>query len=653
MANNNQDIEDTNNNNNNNDNDEDSPVQHQSFLRTAFNTILTPLRTRTRAERQLLIGNPLQQQDQDQDQDQLLPSPQDQIRTLEQDIGLVTSLFGRTEDEEEEKEEENDNEKENEKEKEKENESMSVKYTIGGVSIEFDDTEPEQNTDYNVGVVISKQNRPEPGSDHERKLIESLCKNQYTNYKKPETSMKSIERLLQSRSIMDTIEATSTVLTKYDMKEPFTSIVFPEDPTLKRVALKLNFDGSDIQTANVLTDFRKLTTKQVALSCAWWNLHGHYKDKDNKKHSYGKDMNWSYLHFKNHVDAVLYDDTDKELHSYEKRERGGPLFFKLLTNSVLSANEDSLAALESTIRVYNIASDGKDDVPEAIKVLKAGAKTIQAMREDGSGKYPLPDKFVIDMITVCATTSVDVFNKKMEQYQGSLELAELCDETDKINTPLILKKVFNTAVKFHKQLFDAGIWDAAVLSKAKSSFAVIGKNIRCWNCDKENCTMNKCKLPIDKDKCERNRQKYLEAKRSARMQRNNDKTTGNGGEGGKFPEWRAPEPSENNKRVIYGIPYTWNGHSSWVKDSTPASGLPDTPPGALNNAGGDASIPTQVTNPPPSSPGTGDDATAMTQETGFTTEEKNELRRMEANIQNMGTNLSGFGAFLSNLNHKH
>ena len=101
MANNNQDIEDTNvttnNNNNNNGNDEDSPVQHQSFLRTAFNTILTPLRTRTRAERQLLIGNPLQQQD----QDQLLPSPQDQIRTLEQDIGLVTSLFGRTEDEEE------------------------------------------------------------------------------------------------------------------------------------------------------------------------------------------------------------------------------------------------------------------------------------------------------------------------------------------------------------------------------------------------------------------------------------------------------------------------------------------------------------------------------------------------------------------------
>jgi hypothetical protein len=43
----------------------------------------------------------------------------------------------------------------------------------------------------------------------------------------------------------------------------------------------------------------------------------------------------------------------------------------------------------------------------------------------------------------------------------------------------------------------------------------------------------------------------------------------------------------------------------------------------------------------------------MTNETGFKVEEKNELRRIKANIQNMGANLSGFGAFLSNLNNKH
>jgi hypothetical protein len=333
-------------------------ITRRSFLSTAINSILTPIKGRAREQQQHLIDN---QQ-----------PPQQQIRDLERDIGLRISLFGSEEEIRQES-----NETEGETEELEHTDTMSgVKYTIGGVSIEFDDTEQVQNTNYNVCVVIAKSNCPEPGSDGERKLINSLCKNQYTNYKRPETSMKSIERLLQSRSIMDTIEATETILNKYDMKEPFTNIVFPEDPTVKRVSLKLKIDGSGIRTVNVLTDFRRLTTKEVALSFSWWNLHGNYKDKDGKKQSYGRDMNWSYLHFKNHVDNVLYNDTDKEFHTYDKKERGGPLFFKLLTDSVLTANEDSLAALESTIKVYNIASDGKDDVPESIKVIKVGSKTI-------------------------------------------------------------------------------------------------------------------------------------------------------------------------------------------------------------------------------------------------------------------------------------
>lgn len=47
-----------------------------------------------------------------------------------------------------------------------------------------------------------------------------------------------------------------------------------------------------------------------------------------------------------------------------------------------------------------------------------------------------------------------------------------------------------------------------------------------------------------------------------------------------------------------------------------------------------------------------DDATAMTNETGMTKEDKNELRRFEASIKNMGANLSGMGAFINNLAEK-
>jgi hypothetical protein len=99
MANNNQNIKDINNNNNNNNNNNDnSPIQRRSFLSTAFDTILTPLRDRAREQRQILI-------------DDQQPPPQ-QIRDLERDIGLRTSLFGSAEEMKEETKEEDNKTKE-------------------------------------------------------------------------------------------------------------------------------------------------------------------------------------------------------------------------------------------------------------------------------------------------------------------------------------------------------------------------------------------------------------------------------------------------------------------------------------------------------------------------------------------------------------
>jgi hypothetical protein len=502
-------------------------------------------------------------------------------------------------------------------------------YSFGGLKIDFDDEEPTQNTDFAVGVVISKADRPDPGSDDERKLIDSLCKNQYAKYKLPETSMKSVERLLQSRGIMDTISGTETALNKFDMKETFT-IVYPEDKSLRRVKLTMNFDNSNIKSVNLLTDFRKVSPDDVALSCSWWNLHGHYFDKSDKKHSLGRDMNWSYLHFKNHVEEVLYNDVDKLFQEYEQHQRGGALFFKLLTDVVLSSNEDSLAALESTIKQYNVAKDGNDDVLEATKVLKAGSKSILAMRDDGSGKSALPDSFVSDIVQVYTTSSVDYFNNKMESYHTQLELNCLMEGEKTINTPVILNRTFKLADTVYTKLFNSGVWQAATLQKAKSSFAIFWKN-RCWNCKKENCNAGICKDPIDAERMEENRLAW--AKENNKDP--NTRRTSNGRGKSKNPEWRPPTADENNKRIIYGKPYTWNGRSSWVLDDTPDSGL-NKPSTNLNDA---SSIPSQV----PTKPKNGskdDEATAITQETGLSQDNHNEIRRLQANLQNMTMSLA-------------
>jgi hypothetical protein len=65
------------------------------------------------------------------------------------------------------------------------------------------------------------------------------------------------------------------------MKQAFT-IVYPNDPTLKRVSLRLMFDGSAPLSVDLLTDFRKVSKEEVALSCAWWNLHGFFMNKERR-----------------------------------------------------------------------------------------------------------------------------------------------------------------------------------------------------------------------------------------------------------------------------------------------------------------------------------------------------------------------------------
>jgi len=224
-------------------------------------------------------------------------------------------------------------------------------------------------------------------------------------------------------------------------------------------------------------------------------------------------MNWSYLHFKNHTEEVLYNDVDKSFQEYEQHQRGGALFFKLLADAVLSSNEDSLAALETTIKQYNVAKDGNDDVLEATKVLRAGSKSILAMRADGSGKSALPDSFVSDIIQVYTTSSVDFFNEKMQSYQVQLELNCLMEDSKTINTPLILERTFKLADAVYNKLAGTGAWQAAANQKAKSTF-IFWKN-RCWNCKKENCNAGICKLPINAERMEENRLEW--AKETTRI----------------------------------------------------------------------------------------------------------------------------------------
>ena len=95
-------------------------------------------------------------------------------------------------------------------------------------------------------------------------------------------------------------------------------IVCPKDPTLQRVTLKVK--KGILVTKSLLKNFRSISITDVTRSSAWYSKYDSFKDSSETTHTFGRDMSWSLLHFKEHVDSVLHNDVKLRLQSSKKEE---------------------------------------------------------------------------------------------------------------------------------------------------------------------------------------------------------------------------------------------------------------------------------------------------------------------------------------------
>ena len=234
----------------------------------------------------------------------------------------------------------------------------------------------------------------------------------------------------------------------YDLL-PVFNIVYPKDPTLKRVTLRLK-DGSPL-VMSLLKNFSTNSIPDVAKSSTWYNAFGNFEDSNRDDQTFGRDMSWSLLHCKEHIDSVLCNDVEYQLHAFKKEEQGGdPLYFIISMEEIVTLNEQSLSALESTVKIYNIATDRKDNLFACINLLCAITRLIVAMRADDSIRNALPDLFVVDIIKVLQTTSVQPFTDKMKQFNDNIEFKWFNTNGGAFfNTPAILDYVYSFAHRVH------------------------------------------------------------------------------------------------------------------------------------------------------------------------------------------------------------
>lgn len=186
---------------------------------------------------------------------------------------------------------------------------------------------------------------------------------------------------------------------------------------------------------------------------------------------------------------------------------------------------------------------------------------------------------------VMQTTSVNDFNdtfKNLEQQlilnkrlahtlsnpifkRSQLLITSPCNSFTLDNSTASAELIWVLAKNTYNDLQVAGTWQTAVCPPIKKvNFANTGTpsadtTVVCWNCGKQQCRVDTCDLPIDQVRVGKNRAEFLRNKRKKRADKRGSTDTSKEKSKAVTPHaWRAPEPDEHGKRVIYGNPHTWN-----------------------------------------------------------------------------------------------
>lgn len=528
----------------------------------------------------------------------------------------------------------------------------------GGFKVAIDVAKPITNTDGdNAGRLYKKENRPVEGSKEEKELLTDIKVNRYPKYKVLNVSLKDPEKLASNLSILDNLNYTEQFMIEFNMEDPFRTC-FPDNAALPA---SLEVDSKGIpKTKNLFKEHRDISVEEVGKSNRWYSRYAIFTDATAKDRSFAKELEWSLIHFRNHVDQELYNVVHSEYISFPPEERGGPLFLKLLLLHLVYSNEANLEILINTVKTYKINENVEnEDMDKVIRLLKAVTDTILHLRNTKT----LPEKYTEHLCTALQTTSCAAFNEEiaglekdvttsrrirtanqspaMRRHSSAASVAPTLTGLILENTPQGVDFIFSFAQSTYRDLKDSGKWDAAMRpapggAGADGTFMALGdiNGPFCWNCESTDHTYLNCDKPRDQATIAKNRALYREHKGDSR-----DTSGGRGTRENRWTKWKKPKQDESNKRIINSAPYTWNPTTKrWDKDDTPPSGMTAGTPAPAQSPAEDNASRRQSGNPfPPSmiKTKTGGDDTSVTD-----TVSQAEISALQLQMANLANNFS-------------
>ena len=510
-------------------------------------------------------------------------------------------------------------------------------YVFPGFKVAIDLSAPVLNTDgLSAGRLYKKENRPKEGSKEEKELLTDIKADHYPKYKVMNVSLKDPEKLASNLSILDNLTYTEQLMIEYNMEDPFR-ICFPNDD--KKLANLEVDDKKKPIFKDLFVDHREISVQQVAMSNRWYSRYAIFSTSGPDR-SFAKELEWSFIHLRNHVEQDLYNVIHSEYLTFPADARGGPLFLKLLMLHLVVSNEANLEILVDTVKNYKINENvDNEDVTKVIRLLKAVTATIIHLRMDKK----LPEKYIEHLCTALQTTSCPEFNAEiagiekdvttsrriktanesasMRKHTGALTVAATVSGLILLNDMQGVDFLFSMAQATYRDLTNNGVWNASMRptpgSVPPGGLMALDQihGPFCWNCESTEHAFPSCPKPKNEEMISKNRALY-------RQHKGTGDTPNGGTRENRWTKWKKPKQGESIKRIINGDPHTWiPANKRWSKDDAIPSGngamVPSqTPPSVPPQEGSMGPPPNR--QPPPFPPtsingaGGADDKSQMT-----------------------------------------
>ena len=280
------------------------------------------------------------------------------------------------------------------------------------------------------------------------------------------------------------------------------------------------------------------------------------------------------------------------------------------------------------MKLTNFNGENVDTAISMIRGAISRLKTVEPPR--------VPSDIQTQLLHVFQTSSEITFNDHFKQVEQQYNIDVATHR--KGSTLLSVGDILTLAASLYRARVEKGTW-SGVSRKVNETAFVAGKPV-CWNCGTEGHTLADCPKPKNQQLIKANRSKFMKA---VRENRKNKKGTGSNSSGSPpapgTGKWRAPEPNENNRRVIDGKHYFYKKQTRrWVPDRAFVAQLPtsstSTTPGTSSST--PPSLPTGTPTDPSPAPSAG--PPALEQHVNLAI--ANATRQMTQTLQGLGAAFS-------------